>query len=315
MFRALIICLVLALPFMAFGQQDVVKVNILEIAGKIPPPPADVKDAYSRGVEVKEEGSSDTRHETEPYYKPVKEKMDATNNQIGKAIETLSKPQMDMAKQMNQEEMQKKFKSMSQEEQMKFAMEMSKKMGMGPKMMTPESKDVMAAQQECMKVNQSVGQDIENFQADHASREKLIKDRDAKHAEIETWKEEESKKLPQVSYGEMGGPEPKAEYALLVKVMNKHLAVENDYLKGVQKEYKALSDKYNARFVPVQDKLTKIHYGEDAKNPETRRQLLNGQSLMLSGMGEMLELSAKATEDAAGWWQRKLEMEKNKPKE
>jgi hypothetical protein len=65
----------------------------------------------------------------------------------------------------------------------------------------------------------------------------------------------------------------------------------------------------------VQEKLAKIRYGEDAKNPETRRQLLNGQGLMLNHMSDLVELSMKATESAAEWWQQKLELEKNKPKD
>jgi hypothetical protein len=311
MLRALMVILFLALPFMALGQ-DVVKINILEIAGKIPPPPADVKDAYARTSVPKEDGTEGSRN-ADAYFKPVSDRLDAANQQIGKGIEYLSKPQLDAAKEMNSEEMQKKFKSMSQEERIKYAMEMSKKMGLGAHAMVRESDPVMAAQAECMKITQEYSTDIQNASAQYQSREKLESDREAKHREIDQWKVQEENKLPQVNYGEMSGPEPKAEYALLTKVMEKHFAVERDYLKGIQKEWKAAWDKYQARFTPFEGKLETIHYGEDAKNPETRRQLLNGQSLMLSSTSDLVGLSRKATESAAQWWQRKLDLEKNKP--
>lgn len=313
MHRALVVILFLALPFVAVSQ-DVVKVNVLDIAGKIPTPPKDVQDAFSRTVEVKEAGNMITRRESVPFYKPVADKLEATNQQIEKAVEVLSKPQMDAAKEIDQKEMQKKFKSMSQEEQMKYAMEMSKKMGMGPKVMSPESKDVMTAQEECQAINLAVGEDMQTFQATYEARQKIVKDRDAKHSEIKAWQQEEVSKLPQINYGEMSGPEPKAEYAVLTKAMEKHIAAENDYLKAVQKEWKTTWDKYNARYGPLQDKLARIRYGEDAKNPETKRILLTGQGQMVSGTGDLLELSRKATEGAAEWWQRKLDLENNRPK-
>lgn len=313
MSRALIVLLILALPCVAISQ-DVVKVNVLEIAGKIPAPPKDVKDAFSRTTEVKEAGIVNARRETGPFYKPAADKLAATEQQIGKAIEVLSKPQRDAAKEMDQKEMQKKFKSMSREEQMKYAMEMSKKMGMGSRVVALEPKDVQAAQEECSNLNLAIGQDMQTFQAKAQAREKITQDRDAKHDEVQKWQGEQVAKLPQINYGEMSGPEPQAEYAVLTKAMDKHLAVENDYLKAVQKEWKATWDKYNARYAPLQEKLARIHYGEDAKNPETKRQLLTGQSQMLSSTGELMELSRKATESAAEWWQRKLDLENNKPK-
>lgn len=312
MLRALVVFLVLTLPFMAFGQ-DVVKVNILEIANKIPAPPTDVKDAFSRTVEVQQEGSVSSHRETGPYYKPVKDKMEAVNKQIEKALQVLAKPQMDVANEMNQKEMQKKFQTMSQEEQMKMAMEMSKKMGMGA--IVPESEPVKAATTECINVNQAIGQDMQGAQEWYRKRQKMEQDREKQHSDIDAWKETELAKLPQVSYGEMGGPEPKAEYALLTKVMQKHLTVENDYLKAVQKEWKAGWDKYVARFSRLQEKLAKINYGADAKNPTTKQQLLTGQGQMVSGTGDLIELSSKATKSTAEWWQRKLELEKNKPKD
>jgi hypothetical protein len=316
MARALVIALIIALPLMAVCQsQDVVKVNILEIAGKTPTPPADVKDAYSRTTEVKREGDVTPHRESAPFYKPVKDKLETANQQIGKAIELLSKPQMDAAKEMDQKEMQKKFKSMSKDEQMKMAMDMAKKMGMGPKVMTRESDDVMAATQECLTLNQAVATDVQSYQKNYEARQKIDLDRDAKHKEVDNWAEQESKKLPQVNYGEMSGPEPKAQYALNIKAMNKHLAVENEYLKTIQKEWKTTWEKYNARYSPLQDKLAKIHYGEDAKNPETKRQLLSGQMQMVSAAAELVGLSSKATEGAAYWWQKKLDLEKDKPKD
>lgn len=313
MHRALFVLLILALPFVAVGQ-DVVKVNILELAGKIPTPPRDVKDAFSRTVEVKQDGGMTTHREAEPFYKPVSDQLQATNQKLEKAVEVLSKPQIDAAKQIDEKELQKKFKSMSREEQMKMAMEMSKTMGYGHKVIVPESKDVMAAQEECQAISMAIGQDSQTFQATAQAREKISQDRDAKHDEVKVWQETEVSKLPQINYGEMSGPEPKAEYAVLTKAMDKHLAVENDYLRAMQKEWRTAWDKYNARFGPLQEKLARIHYGEDAKNPETRRQLLTGQSQMLSSSGDLMGLSQTATESAAAWWQRKLDLENNKPK-
>ena len=310
---SLMIYLLLALPVMAVAQ-DVVKVNILEIAAKIPAPPKDVTDAFSRTTGGKDDPAHDQR-KADGFYKPVVDQLESTNKQIQKAIELLSKPQIDAATQMDQKEMQKKFKSMSKEDQMKMAMEMSKTMGMGSTAMTPESQSVMAAQQECNRINEELGKDVQTWQAGHEAREKMTNDRNAKHSEIQAWQEEQAKKLPQINYGEMSGPEPKADYELRTKAMQKHLATENEFLKAVQKEWKAAWDKYNARFSPLQDKLAKIRYGEDAKNPTTKRQLLTAQGQMVASTGDLTELSRNSTEGAAEWWQRKLDLEKRKPKD
>jgi hypothetical protein len=313
MLRVLLVILVVLLPCMAFGQ-DVVKVNILEMAGTIPAPPRDVNDAYSRTAAEQGEGDVTVHRTPEAFYKPVKDKLEATKKQIEKAVQVNSKPEMDVAKEMDQKEMQKKFESMSQEERIKMAMDLAKKMGMTATM-ARESDAVIAAQEECKKINLDIGNDLQTAQAAYEARAKLVNDRDTKHKQIDSWQEEEVKKLPQVSTGEMGGPEPKAEYALLTKAMQKHLAVENDYLKAVQKEWKATWDKYHARFAPLQEKLAKIQYGADAKNRQTRRELLTGQGMMVSSTGDLVELSRKATEGAAEWWERKLGLEKSKPKD
>ncbi len=313
MVRSLIVALLVTLPCKAVAQ-DVVKVNVLEIAGEIPAPPKDLKDAYSRTAGGPDEATHDQR-EAGGFYKPVIDRLETTNNQIKKAIELLSKPQIDAATQMDQKEMQKKFKSMSKEDQMKMAMEMSKTMGVGSATMTTESQSVMAAQQECNRINEELGKDVQTWQAGHEAREKMTNDRTAKHFEIDRWQEEQAKKLPQINYGEMSGPEPKAEYELLTKAMQKHVAAENEFLKAVQKEWKAAADKYNTRFSPLQDKLAKIRYGEDAKNSTTKRQLLTAQGQMVAGTGDLVELSRKATKGAAEWWQRKLDLEKSKPKD
>ena len=245
-------------------------------------------------------------------FKPVVDPIDATGKKIEQAIMVLSQPSMEAAKEIDAKEMRKKFKSMSREEQMKLAMEMGKKMGMG-KSPVRESDDVLAAQEECIRVNGQVGNDIQNAGPIYQRREKLSQDRATKHQEIEKWQETEARKLPQISTGEMSAAEPRALHALLVKVMDKHLAVENEYLKGLQKEWKTTWERYKSLYAPLQERLIAIRHGEDAKNPETRRALLNAQGLMVAGTKDLVTMSRDATVQGANWWGRKLMLDKNKP--
>jgi hypothetical protein len=218
---------------------------------------------------------------------------------------------MDAMKGMDVKEMRKKMKSMSKEEKMKMAMEMSK--GAAPKAIAPESGEVMAAQEECQAVTARAGEDIQGAEEIYKRRGELVDARDAKHKEIDAWTEAEEKKLPQISTGEMGGPEPKAYHALLVRSTEKHLTAENEYLKGIAKEWKSTYDRYTSRYGSLQKKLVAIGYGEAAKNPETRRQILNAQGLMVGGTDDLVKLSREATDHASTWWARKLKLDKEKP--
>jgi hypothetical protein len=220
---------------------------------------------------------------------------------------------METAKEYDAKEMRKKFKSMSREEQMKLAMEMGKKMGVG-KTPARESDAVLAVQEECMRVNGEVGTDIQNAGSIYQRREELSQNRATKHQEIEKWQETETRKLPQISTGEMSAPEPGALHALLVKAMDKHLALENEYLKELQKEWKTTWERYRSLYSPLQERLVAIRHGEDAKNPETRRALLNGQGLMVAGTRDLIAMSRDATVQGAEWWGRKLMLDKNKPR-
>lgn len=301
----------LLFPVLVSGQ-DVVKVNILDLAGKIPPPPADVKEAFQRS-DCKEAPSAGYGYECHPerFYKPVVDRLDATRQDIEKAVMTLSQPSMEAMKGMDAKEMRKKMKSMSKEDKMKMAMEMSK--GAAPRAISPEPGDVMAAQRECQAVAGGAAEDIRGAEEIYQRRGKLVQARDRKHEEIDAWKEAEAKKLPQISTGETGGPEPKAYHALLVKATDRHLAAENEYLKAIAKEWQGTHDRYMSRYAPLQKKLVAIGHGEAAKNPETRRQILNAQGLMVGGTDDLVKLSREATDHAYTWWARKLQLEKEKP--
>lgn len=291
--------------------QEMIKINVLEIYEHVPLPPANVQAAFARH-ECKEENTY-LRCNAEKFYQPIVDEQNALGMQFEKLNLVLNTPAPAAVQTMAPDEIRKKMETMSVEEKMQFAMAMTQQMGFGSKALTPESEEVIAAQEEYSRLNERIAG--ENLSARFTLRVTELKTaRARKHDEVEAWYAAEHKKIPLVSYDEAGkAPEPKAEYALKQAAMNKHFAVENEYLQTLLTHWPEEIAFLKTLYMPFQQKLAAINYGEDAENIETKRTLAGGQQIMFGASGVLPEISRAATEEAAQWQLRKLELEKQKP--
>lgn len=292
--------------------QDMIKLNVLELYNRVPAPPASVAEAFARH-ECKEENMA-LRCNAEKIYKAIEEEQRMLGEQFAKLNLVLNAPMPGAMQQMDAEAIQKKLATMSDAEKIQFAMAMSQQMGFGAKALTPESEAVIAAQEEHANLSARVASDGQNYGVRYQQETELKLTRERKHKEVETWFETEHKKIPMVVFGEAGRfPEPKAEYALKQAALDRHFAVENEYLQGLSAHWPKEMAYLQELFGPFQEKLAAINYGEDAENLETKRLLVGGQILMLGSVEALVKLSRTATEEAAQWWLYKLELAKVKP--
>ena len=193
-------------------------------------------------------------------------------------------------------------------------MQLNAKMGFGPKSLEPESDEVIAALEAYNELATQISMGFSNPDPEFRKRLSLAQERDRKHEEVDTWHAAEYKKLPLVDYSEAGSyPDQKAEYALRVTTLAKHIAVENEYLQALFTFWPVYRDHLKNQYTPFQQKLAAIHYGEDAINIENKRILIGGQGSLLTPAETLNELSRETTDTAAKWWLNKLELEKQKP--
>lgn len=292
--------------------QDMIKLNVLELHSRVPAPPASVAEAFARH-ECKEENMA-LRCNAEKIYKAIEEEQRLLGEQFAKLNLVLNTPAPAAMQQMDAEAIQKKLATMSDAEKIQFAMAMSQQMGFGAKALTPESETVIAAQEEHANLSARLASDMQNYSARYQQETELKLTRERKHQEVEAWFEAEHKKIPLVVFGEAGRfPEPKAEYALKQAALERHFAVENEYLQGLLAHWPKEIAYLQELFGPFQQKLAAVNYGEDAENLETKRLLVGGQTLMLDSVNALIALSRTATEESAKWWLYKLELAKAKP--
>ncbi len=285
-------------------SQEMVKVNIIELYDKVPGPPADVKAAFAR-AECTGEGVM-LNCNTEKFFKPTEQKVDEITERISKVGKVLAQPTVDAMKKVDPEEVKRKLASMSPAEKVKYAMEMNKQMGF-TKALAPEPAAVNAALEEYQNLNQQLAADVQNIMEITKKKVALREQRDKKHQEIGEWEGAEAKKIPLVDGGEAGRfPDPKLSHALRVKAMEKHIAAENEFLKALPKQWNDQLKSEKARYSPLQQKLAAVHYGEDAKNNETKSKLLTGQSMLLGPIIELVDVSKEATDSAVNWWRQKV---------
>jgi hypothetical protein len=300
----------LALPLAAFSQ-GLVKVNILDLYGQVPAPPKSVHEAYTRAhCEVNGDIS---RCDTKAFYKDINTKVNEIGGRIEKANAALSQPTAAMMS-IDPQEIQKKMATMSEAEKMQFAMAMTKQMGLGSKALAPEPAAVQDAMEEYHTLNQLLAEEMQQAAAIAEKKGRLHSERSRKHREADEWVSAEIGKLPMISFGEYGRDhDPKAVYTIKVKGMERHIAIENDYLRALQKQFSDLLAEQKSRYTPLQQKLAAISYGDDATNIETKRSLLGAQQLMMGPVQELLSFSENATDEAVNWWMQKLNLEKQKP--
>ncbi len=304
-----LITLMLACAGPSFAQKPV-HVVLVPVFDHIMPPPATAKDAYGRiDCTAFERGG---KCSAEKMFKSVDDTLAAATNLLNAQIDKNAPPPgmtKDMAAKMNDKDFQKKMKNMSNEEKMKMAMEMSKNSSMQPQMYTVETPAVQEAVNEASTIVQKAGTEISTLgpriQAEAKRKEALEKN----HAAIDQWSQDEEKKIPQLSTGEMSYPEPKAFKALQLKTIDKHIALVDDELKTIASEWRKDRDAMKATYGPFETKMAKIHFGADAKNPASQVQLANTQRGLIETLAKLSARSQSAFEDAAAWYAKKLTIE------
>ena len=295
------------LSAIALSQQPV-KVNLLEYFDKVLPPPTTVKEAYDKcGCNVPNRQGECT---ADSLFKSL---MD----DLGKLQMDIATPatgtQGDLMRKMQDPAFQEKMKTMSDDEKMKLAMEIQAEntaMVTGP--MKPEPQAVTAVFKEVGKLNETNAKDMENLnvavQADMQHQQEV----EAKHNDVTEWERAEISKLPMINQGGEagGGPDPKAVHNVNISAFKKHFAIVEAELARTGKSWGEQRMKSKQLFAPYEQGLERIHYGDDAKNKITKQTLSTGQTLMIGSISNLIGGSQKAYNEAAGWYDRYVQFQK-----
>jgi hypothetical protein len=291
----------------AMSQQPV-KVNLLEYFDKVPPPPASVKEAYDKcGCNIPNRQGDCS---ADSLFKPLTDKL----GQIQLDISTpATGVQGDLMRKMQDPEFQKKMKTMSDDEKMKMAMEIQAEntaMMTGP--MKPEPRAVTAALKEMGKLNETNANDLQNLSVNMQVEMRHQQELEAKHTTVTEWARAEINKLPMIDQGGEagGGPDPKAVHNLNISTFKKHFAIVEAELARTGKSWTEQRTNSKKLFTPYETSLEKIHYGDDAKNKITKTTLSTGQTLMIGSISNLISGSQKAHNDAANWYDRYVQFQK-----
>jgi hypothetical protein len=306
---AVLSILVLLLTIGAQAQSPVAK-DILKMMDQIPAPPKNVAGALAKVAFDKNAGagSCDAATLFTDFDKSTKEVNDAFVAG-GKPGEKSLPPGVSpgMMQKAKDPEMKKKMKGMSKEEKMKMAMEM---MGSMPApSVQPESPAVRAALEEWQKIYNSLGQGVTTPTAEQQKdNEEAIADEKA-HADVSDWERREVDKLPMYSSGEMSAHDPAQVKAVRLKGADKHIALANTWLHGMQKRWESAAAKVRAKYARFQEKLAAARYAEESKNYSTRKILSDAQLIMMKDVARIAGQSRDAWEKSASWGAQKVLIE------
>ncbi len=291
----------------ALSQQPV-KVNLLEYFDKVPPPPTTVKEAYEKcGCDTPNRQGDCT---ADSLFKSL-------TDYLGKVQLDIATPatgtQGDLMRKMQDPAFQEKMKTMTEDEKMKLAMEIQAEntaMVTGP--MKPEPRAVTVALQEMGKLNETNANDLQNLNVRVQAEMQHQQEIEAKHNAVNDWESAEIKKLPIINSGgeSEGWPDPKAVYGVKINAFKKHFAIVEAELASTGKSWGEQRTKSKQLFTPYETSLEKIHYGDDAKNKITKTNLSSGQTLMIGSITNLILGSQKAYSDAASWYDRYVQFQK-----
>jgi len=298
------VLVILVVATQGWGQKPI-KVDVTKYYDKLIPPAPSSRDAYQK---AKCSDSSGTPCSDDPLF-------DALRGTLIGHLKDLAAADAgaggDMMKQMQDPDFQKKLASMSQEEKMKFAMEMAQQMK-PPEPTTAESPQVTSVMREAGKINDEVGQEdmkrMEKGQSELAYRQKI----DAEHKAIDTWQQAEIERLPVIHDKTEDHPDPKGVHRVKLEAIDKHLAIVDRELKAQSAAWSKDVSAQKLRYGKFASDLAAIHYGDDAANDVTRNMLSMTQRHMLTDMQMLLERSNQLWNDAANWYEKKVEIQNEK---
>ncbi len=227
------------------------------------------------------------------------------------AINTPDRTNNDMMKKMQDPEFQKKLQNMSDEEKMKFGMEMAKQYQSQKSSYVPETESVTAALEECNKIDERTAQDLQNVNQLVEKQVAIQKKFEERQQKINDWLQKEIEKLPLIkTQVDLARPDPDKVKQLQLQAADKHIAVENEYLKIIDQNWNAQITKDVKDFSKFENLLVKTQYGDDARNAADRHVLASHQSMILNRVLEAASKSKDAYEAAAIYIAEKINLQK-----
>jgi hypothetical protein len=291
-----------------FGQ-GVVKKDLLEMMGRVPPPPVSVKEAFGK-VAIAQGGAG--RWSAEKVYGAIEKEVKDVEAAIGERMKPVGEVapgvSADMAKTMQDPEMRKKMKKMSREEKMNMAMEMMKSAGKPAVESDPPA--VRSVLEEWRKVQSHT---VEEFQrgVEAQRREIGVREEGQKaHAEIDRLAQAEINKLPQISSGEMSAPDPAKVKAVKLRANEKHIALSEKQLREAGERWRASFAQTKGKFSEFYAKLMAADYASGTSAYPTIKVLSDAQLMFLKEIDALIALSRQATEESARWLAQRGEIEK-----
>lgn len=295
-------------PVLAVGQTSV-RVNIPDLYDNVPPPPATVQEAYNR-AECEGVGEKCT---TTRFFSGTHATLADLEAKFRSASAHLTQPVSPALASIDPAEVQRKMASMSQSEQVAYAMAMAKQMSPGARV--PEPEEVQSAVEEFNRLNQVSAAELQDPSTVMERWTRIAMERDRRHKEVDAWEAAEIQKLPFVDFSEAGKfRDAKAMHAISMKAMQKHIDVQNEYLKALARKWRDALSANRKRYARYQGLLEAVGYGDAAKNNDTKQTLLLGQQLMSGPLQELLQVSEEATREAVDLWNRRITLQANPPK-
>ncbi len=284
----------------AFAQRPL-KENFLPYLNSIIPPPLSCLEAYNKTKCSEENCSADN------LFNELTGKCELKLTQIN----TPDGENNDMVKKMQDPEFQKKMAKMSDAEKMKLGMEMAKQYQSQNNQYVREPESVLAALEEGTQIDKRTGDNMLNANKTAGELSAIQKKYDDKHKKIDDWLNKEIAKLPLIKQKvDIAIQDPAKVKALDLQAADKHIAVENDYLKIAAENWRMDLKKDSENFSKFENLLAETQYGDDAKNKKDRQILASHQSMIIQKALELASRSKDIFEEAAQYILNKKNIEK-----
>ena len=287
----------------ASHAQVPVKRDLMQILEKIPPPPANVREAYAKLT--CDESSGTLKCSASKYFEGVDAALKDFDDAFKAQPKGMNAPlppgvSPEMAKKSQDPEMKKKMKGMSKEEKMKMAMEM---MGSAPAtpVLEVDPPPVRSALDEWQKVYNGLQTEVQRGMTEQQEELKVGQAETKAHGDIGAWEKAEIDKLPQISSGEMSAPDPAKVKAVQLKAADKHIALVDKRLVQIRQSWSESLKRTKTRFTPFHERLVAADYASASKNFSTLKVLSDAQLIILNDITSLVQHSRAAYEDTGRW--------------
>jgi hypothetical protein len=309
--RTMTMFVLLAVLASTLPAQVPVKKDLMLLIDQVPPPPASVRDAYTKTTKSKETGvlrcSAEKVFETvDKEIKSVEEAYKAQGPDAAAAATGMSP---DMVKKMQDPEMKKRMKKMSKEEKMKMATEMMNSGAMSPSVVVKDPPPIRAALDEWQKIYNTLQPEFVHAGEVVKEEMRVQAEYEKGHTDISDGEQAEIAKLPRISSGEMSAPDPARVKVVRLKAADLHIALANRRLGVIHSTWNAFREKTKNRYGVFYQKLIAADYALDSRNPSTKKTLADAQMMVVKDLGRLASQSRTAYEESAQWMAHRVEIE------